>query len=302
MSEHFIALAHVFIEILTLKNFRYMTFEEAVKTCLTAKYADFRGRASRSEFWWFYLFVYVVLFIFALVTILLMLLEASTLNNVCFALLMLVMVALMLPMLSAIVRRLHDTGRSGWWYFISIIPWIGNIILLVLLLMPSVAPEAKMPMKTEEKEVEKQPLAAAEKAAEGLLTVEDNAQEEKPLPAEERKDLTYFTLPLTLGFAMAFAPFNFLMMRMPGDMFAGQGAVALVLLIAGIGVAIWKKLRWPKDKWLWIATGFVAALLLTAVVCRLFFHNNIYLTLSLFLFYPLWLLYFGIRYWQANRQ
>ena len=49
----------------------------------------------------------------------------------------------------------------------------------------------------------------------------------------------------------------------------GVAAVALVLLIAGIGVAIWKRLRCPKDKWLWIATGFVAALLLTAVACRL---------------------------------
>lgn len=283
-------------------NFPYMTFEEAVKTCLTAKYADFKGRASRSEFWWFYLFVCLVLFIFALVTILLMLLETSTLNNVCFALLTLVMVALMLPMLSAMVRRLHDAGKSGWWYFISIIPWIGNLILLVLLLMPSIAQEAEMPIKTEEKEAEKQPLTAEEKAAEGLPTAEDNAQEEKPLQAEERKDLAPFTLPLTLGFAMAFAPFNFWVMRLPEDMISGQGAVALVLLIAGIGVAIWKKLRWPKDKWLWIATGFVAALLLTAVACRLFFHNNVYMTLSLFLFYPLWLVYFGIRFWQANKE
>lgn len=277
-----------------------MTFEEAVKTCLTTKYADFKGRASRSEFWWFYLFVCVMLFIFALVAVVFF--GTDIMSDVSYALLMLVMVALMLPMLSAMVRRLHDTGKSGWWLFISFIPWIGNIILLVLLLMPSVAPEAKMPMETEEKEAEKQPLAAEEKAAEGLLTEEDNAQEEKPLQEEERKDLTYFTLPLTLGFAMAFAPFNFWMMRMPGDMFAGQGAVALVLLIAGIGVAIWKRLRCPKDKWLWIVTGFVAALLLTAVACRLFFHNSMYLTLSLFLFYPLWLVYFGIRFWQANKK
>lgn len=284
------------------KRHAVMTFTESIKTCLTTKYADFKGRASRSEFWWFYLFVCVVLFIFALVTILLMLLETSTLNNVCIALLMLVMVALMLPVLSAMVRRLHDTGKSGWWLLISFIPWIGNLILLVLLLMPSIAPEAEMPIKTEEKEANMPPLAAEEKVTDGLLTAEENTKEEKPLQEEERKNLAPFTLPLTLGFAMAFAPFNFWVMRLPEDMISGQGAVALVLLMAGIGVAIRKKLRWPKDKWLWIATGFVAALLLTAVVCRLFFHNNVYLTLSLFLFYPLWLVYFGIRFWQANKE
>ncbi|MBQ0035050.1 MAG: DUF805 domain-containing protein [Bacteroidales bacterium] len=291
-----------------------MTLTESIKTCLTTKYADFKGRASRSEFWWFYLFVCVVLFIFALVTILLMLLETDIMSDVSYALLMLVMLALMLPVLSAMVRRLHDTGKSGWWLLISFIPWIGNLILLVLLLMPSIAQEAEMPIKTEEKEAEKQPLAAEEKVTDGLLTAEANAKEEdnataeanakeeKPLQEEERKNLAPFTLPLTLGFAMAFAPFNFWVMRLPEDMISGQGAVALVLLMAGIGVAIWKKLRWPKDKWLWIATGFVAALLLTAVVCRLFFHNNVYLTLSLFLFYPLWLVYFGIRFWQANKE
>lgn len=260
------------------------------------------------------MFVCVVLFIFALVTILLMLLETDIMSDVSYALLMLVMLALMLPVLSAMVRRLHDTGKSGWWLLISFIPWIGNLILLVLLLMPSIAQEAEMPIKTEEKEAEKQPLAAEEKVTDGLLTAEANAKEEdnataeanakeeKPLQEEERKNLAPFTLPLTLGFAMAFAPFNFWVMRLPEDMISGQGAVALVLLMAGIGVAIWKKLRWPKDKWLWIATGFVAALLLTAVVCRLFFHNNVYLTLSLFLFYPLWLVYFGIRFWQANKE
>ena len=267
-----------------------MTFTESIKTCLTTKYADFKGQASRSEFWWFYLFVCVVLFIFALVAVVFF--GTDILGDVSYALLMLVMVALMLPVLSAMVRRLHDTGKSGWWLFISFIPWIGNIILLVLLLMPSIAQEVEMPIKTEEKEAEMQPSAAEEKVTDGLLATEDNAQEEKPLQAEERKDLTYFTLPLTLGLAMAFAPFNFWVMRLPEEMIAGQGAVALVLLIAGIGVAVWKRLRCPKDKWLWIATGFVAVLLLTAVVCRLFFHNNMYLTLSLFLFYrPLLLLF-----------
>lgn len=279
-----------------------MTFTEAVKTCLTTKYADFKGRASRSEFWWFFAFYYaLVLVLFFGLLIPMASDNASLLSSVWFGIIWVVAMVMMLPILSAMVRRLHDIGKSGWWIFINCIPWIGNIIFFVLLLMPSVAQEAEMPLKTEEKEAEMQPLPTAEKATEGLLTAEANAKEEKLLE-EERKDLTYFTLPLTLGFAMAFAPFNFWVMRMPEDMFAGQGAVALVLLITGIGVAIWKKLRWPKDKWLWIATGCIAALLLTAAVCRLFFHNSVVLTLSLFLFYPLGILYFGIRFWQANKK
>jgi uncharacterized membrane protein YhaH (DUF805 family) len=44
-------------------------------------------------------------------------------------------VAFILPTLSALVRRLHDTGRSGWWYWISLVPLIGGIWLLVLLIL-----------------------------------------------------------------------------------------------------------------------------------------------------------------------
>ncbi len=92
-----------------------MSFGEAVSTCLT-KYADFTGRARRSEYWWFLLFVVVVEVLLLFINPLLNLVAA---------------VGLFLPGLAAAVRRLHDTGRSGGYYFIILIPLVGVLLLIV---------------------------------------------------------------------------------------------------------------------------------------------------------------------------
>lgn len=101
---------------------------EAVKTSLS-KYATFQGRASRSEYWWFTLFAVLV---YAAAIALDVAIRISEDFNV---LTFLVILTLAVPTISAMVRRLHDTGRSGWWYFISYIPLIGAIWLLVLLIL-----------------------------------------------------------------------------------------------------------------------------------------------------------------------
>lgn len=94
-----------------------MTFTESIHTCLT-KYANFTGRASRSEYWWFVLF-------FVLVSTVLNIINPSgTLSGV-------FSIALLLPIIAAEVRRLHDTNRSGWFILLNLIPIIGWIILLV---------------------------------------------------------------------------------------------------------------------------------------------------------------------------
>jgi uncharacterized membrane protein YhaH (DUF805 family) len=86
-----------------------MTFTTAVRTCFR-KYATFTGVASRSEYWWFFLFYFILdvaLFLTGLVT-----LRA------------LASLVLFLPSLAVGVRRMHDGGRSGWWILTSIIlPW-----------------------------------------------------------------------------------------------------------------------------------------------------------------------------------
>jgi len=104
-----------------------MGFGAAVSACLR-KYATFSGTAPRSEYWWFVLF-YVAAYVIAAV------LDVAL--NTLFLLQPLVILALLLPLLAAAVRRLHDTGRSGWWYLVGLVPFIGGIWLLVLLTRPT---------------------------------------------------------------------------------------------------------------------------------------------------------------------
>ncbi|MGV6839696.1 MAG: DUF805 domain-containing protein [Planktomarina sp.] len=94
-----------------------MSFMEAVKTCLS-KYVTFSGRASRSEFWWFYLFTIIVSVVAGVVDG-----AVGTAGLVG----MIANLALILPTISAGVRRMHDTNRSGWWILVplySIYLWI----------------------------------------------------------------------------------------------------------------------------------------------------------------------------------
>lgn len=97
-----------------------MSFADAIRTCLT-KYATFTGRARRSEFWYFALFSW-------LVQIVLYALGGAIKFPMLGALGAL---ALLLPTLAASVRRLHDTGKSGWMLLIGLIPLVGPIILIV---------------------------------------------------------------------------------------------------------------------------------------------------------------------------
>src|SRR5690349_3641974 len=94
-----------------------MTFQESIRVCFS-KYADFSGRASRSEYWWFFLFIVLVGF------------ATSMVSNYLSALFYL---GTLLPSLAAATRRLHDTGRSGWWQLIALVPLLGIIIIIVFL-------------------------------------------------------------------------------------------------------------------------------------------------------------------------
>ena len=87
-----------------------MTFTESVKTCFQ-KYIVFSGRASRSEYWWFFLFALVL----GVVT--------SWIPFIGF----IVVLALLLPSLSVTVRRLHDTNRTGWWVLLPTGSALGGV-------------------------------------------------------------------------------------------------------------------------------------------------------------------------------
>lgn len=86
-----------------------MTFGQSVKTCF-GKYATFSGRASRSEFWWFWLFQFILSWT------------------------VIVHIISFIPALAVMVRRLHDTGRSAWNILWALVPFIGQLIVILLLL------------------------------------------------------------------------------------------------------------------------------------------------------------------------
>ena len=98
-----------------------MNFLESVNTCLR-KYFVFEGRASRSEYWWFQLVVSPSYYISTFLE-----------NEISYFFLGITLVTL-IPAISAGVRRLHDSNRSGFFLLISFIPFIGGIILLFFLI------------------------------------------------------------------------------------------------------------------------------------------------------------------------
>ncbi|GMA23393.1 membrane protein [Luteimicrobium album] len=98
-----------------------MSLVDSVRSVLT-NYANFSGRARRSEYWWFALAAAVVFIILAALG------QASSIFMVLYGL---VGLALIVPGLAVAVRRLHDTDKSGWFVLLGLIPLVGEIILIV---------------------------------------------------------------------------------------------------------------------------------------------------------------------------
>jgi uncharacterized membrane protein YhaH (DUF805 family) len=105
-----------------------MTPMYAIRSVLS-QYVGFSGRASRSEYWIWWGFLVVVYFAVGATALLI--------GSTGYVVLTLVGLAFLLPNLAVTVRRLHDTGRSGFWLLIVLVPLIGVIILLIFLLLDS---------------------------------------------------------------------------------------------------------------------------------------------------------------------
>ena len=101
------------------------------------KYAVFRGRAQRKEYWFFILFYLIFMVVAFIVDAVLGTeyyvdeFESIGLFATFYSL------AMIVPSLAVTVRRLHDVGRSGWWILISLIPLIGGIVIFVFMVLDS---------------------------------------------------------------------------------------------------------------------------------------------------------------------
>lgn len=95
------------------------------------KYAQFQGRARRAEFWWFYL-----LFIVAIIVAVVLdgVVSGASEGDLFGPFTIIAMLALFVPYLAVAVRRLHDTGRSGWWLLLSLIPLVSIVLLIFFVL------------------------------------------------------------------------------------------------------------------------------------------------------------------------
>jgi uncharacterized membrane protein YhaH (DUF805 family) len=92
---------------------------------------DYSGRSSRPEYWWFYLANFLVGLFFTLLSA-----KSGLIQRLFFA----YAVASIFPSLAIIIRRLRDAGKAWPWIFISLVPLIGGIWLIVLLCLPSLDP------------------------------------------------------------------------------------------------------------------------------------------------------------------
>ena len=94
-----------------------VSFLDAVKLFFT-RYADFKGRSRRSEFWWASLATSIISGVLS-----------TAIPNFAWIWSLIILV----PGLAISIRRLHDIGKSGWWYLINFIPLVGQIIFLVFM-------------------------------------------------------------------------------------------------------------------------------------------------------------------------
>ena len=105
-----------------------MTIQESVKTCIW-KYADFSGRATRAEYWWWVLATTIVSMAFSSVE---SFINAVSDTYFFSPLSSIFLLAILLPNLAVTARRLHDTGKSGWWQLVWIVIGVMGTIPLIV--------------------------------------------------------------------------------------------------------------------------------------------------------------------------
>lgn len=127
---------------------------KATKSYFT-NYFNFKGRTSRAEFWWAALGIFLLSFIVYFIAGLIFgipdqnttiesteALKAYFSNG--FVIISIILALLLIiPSISISVRRLHDINKSGWWYLITFVPYVGGLVLFIFCLLPSVNKDNK---------------------------------------------------------------------------------------------------------------------------------------------------------------
>ena len=111
-------------------------FADAIRICVKEKYAHFEGRATRSEYWYFYLFVLITSVICQTAATVMSFVSEDAAMKISI-LYILFGIAIFLPQLGVTIRRLHDTGKSGRYLLIVLIPIAGIFIFIAQLIKPS---------------------------------------------------------------------------------------------------------------------------------------------------------------------
>jgi len=105
------------------------------KKVVFENYANFSGRARRSEYWYFALCNFIISMVLYIPLMISLAMSGEEEPSVFFfiicGLMVIYSLAMFIPSLAVVVRRLHDLGKSGWFYFIGLIPIVGSIILLI---------------------------------------------------------------------------------------------------------------------------------------------------------------------------
>lgn len=109
-----------------------MSFGEAIQICI-AKFATFSGRASRAEYWWWYLFCVLFNACFGIVSAIF---GDSILGHIILWIGYVASLAMLIPTLAVSWRRMHDIGKGGGWFFINCIPLVGTILWIIWCIKP----------------------------------------------------------------------------------------------------------------------------------------------------------------------
>lgn len=110
---------------------------EAVKLFFN-RYTDFKGRSSRAEYWWVYLFNFLVMIVpyLILFTVGMGSDGLNIIGMLMAGIIGLYVLATIIPGLAIAFRRMHDRNMTAWWLLLGLIPYIGSIVLLVIFVLP----------------------------------------------------------------------------------------------------------------------------------------------------------------------